>query len=109
MYYNKSIVIDRPVGNNAFAYDERKELFGKAEITTPVLIDGTIDDIQLGDRIVFAENINGEMKEFLGLESLVCIPYVSLDSSATPQNDKNIYVMDNHNHALYCWYREYLA
>jgi|GEM_PF-3332644 len=73
MYYKQSILFDRPVGNNIFIYDERKELFGKAELTIPVLLEGSLDDIQLGDTIVFAEKIDGEVREFTGLKDLVCM------------------------------------
>lgn len=99
VYYHNLTVIDRPIGNNIFVYNERKELFGKAEIVIPQLIEGTLDDVQLGDSIVFTEEINGEVNEFTGLKNLVC-----LHSANVP-----LYVMDNHNHALYCWYREFLA
>lgn len=115
VYYRESIILDRPVGNNAFAYDERKLLFGKAEIVVPQLVAGNLDDVQLGDSIVFAEEIDGEVREFCGLKSLVCIrtllePGLPRRRQAPPRNDEVvIYVMDNHNHALYCWYKEYLA
>jgi hypothetical protein len=49
VYYHNPTVIDRPIGNNAFVYDERKELFGKAEIVISYsMIDGTIDDVTVG-------------------------------------------------------------
>lgn len=73
MYYIQPIILDRPVGNNTFIYDERKQLFGKAEIVVPQLIVGTLDDVQMGDAIVFAEQIDGEIKKFTGLKNLVCM------------------------------------
>jgi len=99
VYYRESIILDRPVGNNTFVYNERKEFFGKAEIVVPQLIVGTLDDVQLGYTIVFAEKVSEEIKEFTGLKNLV---YLRIQ-------DIPVYVMDNHNHALYCWYKEYLA
>lgn len=99
MYYKQSVVIDRPIGNNAFVYDDRKQLFGEAKIVVPELIVWTIHDVKLGNDIVFTENIDGKVMEFMGLEKLVC--------SIT--HNSPIYIMDNHNHALYCWYKEYLA
>lgn len=96
VYYHNPTVIDRPIGNNAFVYDERKQLFGRAEIVIPTMIDGNIDSVKVGNIIVFAENMDGEVKEFVGLERLVMV-------------EKSTYIMDNHNHALYCWYKEYLS
>ena len=96
VYYHNPTVIDRPIGNNAFVYDERKKLFGKAEIVVPAMIEGKIHDVKVGSAIVFSEKIEGEVKDFVGLERLVKL-------------EKSIYIMDNHNHALYCWYKEYLA
>lgn len=93
MYYSTSTTISTSIGNNAFAYNERVAAFGKAEITIPAIVDGTIDDIQLGDFVAFAEMHSGEPKLFYGLKNLIHIPW------------KNIYIMDNHNHALYCWYK----
>ena len=71
MYYKQSVVIDRPIGNNVFIYDERRQLFGKAEIFVPVMIHRTLDDVQLGDAVVFAEKVDGEVREFVGLRNLV--------------------------------------
>jgi len=151
MYYLRPIIIYHSIGNNAFVYDERKQLFGKAEIVVPAMIEGTVADLKLGDTIVFAEKIDGELREFVGLEKLVCIRSESyklqaeswyywdiadydkaeqeakgysrdtkIASSSLQSSSQwreleffpgniSVYVMDNHNHALYCWYREYLA
>jgi len=113
MYYHQSIIIDRPIGNNAFVYDDRKQLLGKAEIIIPTIIDGSLGDIKVGSTIVFAEKMDGEVKEFVGLEKLVRIRKIlepGLPRRAAPRNDDVvIYIMDNHNHALYCWYKEYIV
>ena len=127
MYYAQSQIISSPIGNNAFVYNERKELFGKAEIVVPQLIEGTVDDVQLGDCVVFSEELDGKVREFRGLSDLVCIrntweprlprrpsgtphPKGTSSLSLTARNDEVVIcVMDNHNHALYCWYRELLA
>lgn len=105
MYYSCSIILNRSIGNNTFVYDERVNLFGKAQIIVPQLIEWTLDDVQPGDNIVFAEMIDGELQKFMGLDSLVCIDNDSQEGPVW----KKVYVMDNHNHALYCWYREHLA
>ena len=47
MYYSDPTLISTKTGNNTFTYDERIAAFGKAEITVPALIDGTLDDVQI--------------------------------------------------------------
>lgn len=93
MYYSTPTVIWTQIGNNTFAYDERIAAFGKAEITVPALIDGTLDDIQIWETITFAELEHNQAKLFYGLQNIVHIQWT------------NIYIMDNHNHALYCRYK----
>lgn len=97
MYYSEAVTLNSLIGNNTFVYDERKELFGKAEIIVPQLVEGTLDDVQLGDSIVFAEKIDEQLQTFTGLQYLVHLTWT------------NTYIMDNHNHALYCRYKELLA
>lgn len=99
MYYQNATYIDNKTGNNVFAYEQRVASFGGAKIAIPALIDWTIDDVQLGDDIVFAEMDGEDIKLCKWLRSIVRLSY----------SNRPIYVMDNHNHALYCWYREYLA
>ena len=43
--------IEEPVGNNVFSYDERTN----KKIFVPKLIKGTLDDVSLGENIVFNE------------------------------------------------------
>ena len=74
MYYSTPTTISTSIGNNAFAYDERVAAFGKAEIVVSGLIDGTIDDVQIGDGVAFAEMHSGEPKLFYGLKNLIHIP-----------------------------------
>jgi hypothetical protein len=104
MYYIQSIILDRPIGNNTFVYDKRKDLFGKAQIIVPQLIQGTLDNVQLGEAIVFAEEVYGDLREFRGLRHIVRLQTTDSRLQKIP-----IYIMDNHNHALYCRYREFLA
>ena len=83
--------IDKPYGNNVFSYEEREN----KKIFVPKLIEGTLDDVKIGDNIVFNEideEINTEIKA-KGLENLVQYKF----------NNKTIYVFDNHNHAFYFW------
>ena len=43
--------IDEPVGNNIFSYDERKN----KKIFVPKLIEGNLDSVKVGEKIVFSE------------------------------------------------------
>ena len=52
--------IEEPVGNNVFSYDERTN----KKIFVPKLIKGTLDDVSLGENIVFNE-IDEEDKQVL--------------------------------------------
>jgi len=103
MYYSLPVTLDSPIWNNTFAYDERVNVLGEAKIIVPQLIEWMINDVRRGTNIVFAEMIDDELQEFQGLESLVCLDY----PSAGHWEEKKVYIMDNHNHALYFWYREY--
>ena len=43
--------IEKPMGNNIFSYDEREN----KKIYVPKLIEGTLDDVLVGEEIVFNE------------------------------------------------------
>ena len=43
--------IDKPVGNNIFSYEDREN----KKIYVPKLINGTLEDITLGNEIAFNE------------------------------------------------------
>lgn len=81
--------IDEPIGNNVFSYEERSN----KKIYVPKLIEGTLDDVVVGDEVVFNEiDENIEIKA-KGLKNMVKYNI----------KDKDIYIFDNHNHALYFW------
>lgn len=81
--------IDRPIGNNIFSYEDRNN----KKIYVPKLIEGTLDDVVVGNEVVFNEideNIEIQAK---GLKNMVKYNF----------KDKDVYIFDNHNHALYFW------
>ena len=81
--------IDKPIGNNIFSYEERSN----KKIYVPKLIEGTLDDVVVGNEVVFNEiDENIEIKA-KGLKNMVKYNF----------KDKDIYIFDNHNHALYFW------
>ena len=63
MSYSESQILDQKLGNNAFAWKERMKNYGKAPtLTIPSLLDGTIEDVELGDTIVFEEIEDGQLR-----------------------------------------------
>ena len=63
------------------------------KIYVPKLIEGTLDDVVVGNEVVFNEiDENIEIKA-KGLKNMVKYNL----------KDKDIYIFDNHNHALYFW------
>ena len=53
--------IDKPYGNNVFSYEEREN----KEIFVPKLIEGNLEDVEVGENIVF--NINLKIKQSIFL------------------------------------------
>ena len=81
--------IEEPLGNNIFSYDERTN----KKIFVPKLIKGTLDDVSLGENIVFNEIDEDTEIKAIGLKNLV---QYEVDG-------KVVYIFDNHNHAFYFW------
>ena len=81
--------IEEPVGNNIFSYEEREN----KKIYVPKLIEGTLDDVVIGNEIVFNEIDEETEIKAIGLKNMVHYKH----------DDKEIYIFDNHNHALYFW------
>ncbi|NMS91460.1 hypothetical protein HGQ85_16180 [Clostridioides difficile] len=88
-YEYNGFYIEKPMGNNIFSYDKR---YNKS-IYVPKLISGTLNDVKLGNKVVFNEVDENEEIKAIGLENMV--EYVL--------GNKKIYVFDNHNHAFYFW------
>lgn len=85
--------IDKPIGNNIFSYEERSN----KKIYVPKLIEGTLDDVVVGNEVVFNEiDENIEIKS-KGLKNMVKYNL----------KDKDVYIFDNHNHALYFWIKSF--
>lgn len=85
----KGFYIDRPMGNNIFSYEERSN----KSIFVPSLIEGTLEDVAVGEEIVFNEIDEDKEIKAKGLKNMVFYK----------KEDKDIYIFDNHNHALYFW------
>ena len=81
--------IDKPIGNNIFSYDEREN----KKIYVPKLIEGNLDDVLVGEEIVFNEIDEDIEVKAKGLKNMVIYKY----------QNKDVYIFDNHNHAFYFW------
>jgi len=89
--------IKENIWNNAFSYDIRKLKNSEPKIYVTNLIQWTIDDIQIWDKIVFEEiNSKWQIQSFVWLKNFIKIK-------------TNIYIFDNHNHSLFFRYQELLA
>lgn len=92
--------ISQPIGNNAFSYTKRKQIH-TPKLWVPPLIHGDLEDVQIGGEIVFEEIESGleknpspdSIQSCHGLKHFVYIR----------KQKKDIYIFDNHNHALYFW------
>lgn len=81
--------IDKPTGNNIFSYEEREN----KKIYVPKLIEGTLEDVCVGKNIVFNEIDEDIEIKAKGLKNMV----------EYHVENKDVYIFDNHNHALYFW------
>lgn len=81
--------IDKPTGNNIFSYKEREN----KKIYVPKLIEGSLDDVSIGEEIVFNEIDEDIEIKAKGLKNMIIYKY----------QDKDVYIFDNHNHAFYFW------
>ncbi len=81
--------IDKPIGNNIFSYEDRSN----KKIYVPKLIEGTLDDVVVGDEVVFNEIDEDIEIKAKGLKNMVKCNI----------KNKDVYIFDNHNHALYFW------
>ena len=101
MHYQSPHVITSKTWNNALSYDARIQLHWQAQITLPSIqqIDD-IQDVQLWSQIVLEEiDHNGTLHSCMGLAHIYHYAV-----GTTP-----IYIMDNHNHALYFWTKYMLS
>ncbi|WP_101773618.1 peptide arginase family protein [Peptostreptococcus faecalis] len=85
--------IEKPVGNNSFSFDERKN----KKIYVPQLINGSFNDIEIGNEATFIEVEDSNEFECIGLKNM----YKIVDDNIGIEKD--IYVFDNHNHAFFFW------
>lgn len=91
--YGQPFFITDCVGNNAFSFEKRVT----PKLYVPSVIDGTIDDVQEGDEIVFEDfDETGKLMSCTGLKNFVRFKH--------PLTEKPVVIADNHNHVFYFWY-----
>ena len=98
MYYIDKAELKLPIGNNKLSYEARKEAGSPCILTIPSLMQWSISDVIPGTDIVFEEMDEGQLVSCTWLEHLIQLADAKIPT----------YIMDNHNHALYFWYREHL-
>jgi len=99
MPYKDPYILREKAGNNAFAYDIRED----KTLMIPSLIEWTLDDVKIGDEIVFEEIDDWVLKSCTWLQHFVRLtnhPTIPLSDYPTIPP---ITIFDNHNHALYFW------
>ena len=87
--YYKGFTLDQAVGNNAFSYSQRLN----KSIDVPSLVEGSLDDLCVGNTIVFSEVSSKGEENMVGLKNFL---YLNVD-------DKPVFIFDNHNHAFFFW------
>jgi UPF0489 domain len=98
MSYKNIYILTENLGNNSFAWDARTLRYGHSPtLTIPSLIDGTIDDVVIGEDIGFEEMEDSVLRSCSGLANFVNMD-LSYDPTILP-----VTIFDNHNHALYFW------
>ncbi len=101
-YYETPVIIDTPIGNNAFSFVARKQLGSACQLRIPTIkivqyetVSGSFNGIKLWREVVFEEvDEKGKLHSCSGLDAIYEIQKI---------NKAPIFLMDNHNHALYLW------
>lgn len=97
--YKENFEISWNYWNNTFWYKINKE----SKIIIPSLIDGTLNDLQIWESVAFREMEKWYLKDFVWLKFFVRLEWNKLNT-----NYPTIYIFDNHNHALFFWFQEFL-
>lgn len=101
-YYEAPVIIDTPIGNNAFSFVARKQLGSACQLRIPTIktvqyetVSGSFNGIKLWREVVFEEvDEKGKLHSCSGLDAIYEMQKI---------NKAPIFLMDNHNHALYLW------
>lgn len=100
MYYSDISSLSTSVGNNALTFEKRKNKWSDTKLAIPQLIVWTPDDVFLDTDSIAYEYVDEHdiLHTSYGLQSLVTIDFYG----------KDLYIIDNHNHAFAMRWRSYL-
>ncbi len=87
--FYKGFFIKKPVGNNSFTFEQRKN----KQIFVANIIEGDLSQLAVGSEIAFSEIVEGQQLNVCGLKNFVYFE----------KNGKNFFIFDNHNHAFFFW------
>lgn len=87
---NTPYIINKGIGNNAFSYTRKPE---RPDLKTTPLRKGFLHELQLGSEVVFHDFDEDQWVEHVGLQNGILSHEYGLP----------LYVIDNHNHAFWCW------
>lgn len=101
MYYTTNTLLTLPLGNNTIDFEERKKIWSDSILRIPLLKKGQWDDVILSTEGVCYEYVDEKWNLISesGLESLIKLSHPN----------KDITIIDNHNHAFACRWRSYIS
>lgn len=98
MVCSKNFYISKDTGNNAFSYEKRKSLGSDCKIYVPSIVSWSLDNLKIWNQIAFEEiDSKWNLSSHVWLQNFFHIS----------RWNKNIFIMDNHNHALYFRFQSY--
>lgn len=99
MYYQENSYLSDCLGNNALSFQERKNQWSDTRLYIPRLREWILDDVRFARDNTVYEYVDEDNKlvNSYGLESLVKLDF----------HGKDLYIIDNHNHAFAMWWRSY--
>ena len=94
-YLYKGQYLKGEYGNNAFSYNKRnnQEIYVAPIKKIPYNVDYILNNLQISDKTAFSEydEITKEQYDIKGIENFIFCD----------DNDKKLYIFDNHNHSFY--------
>ncbi|EJP25180.1 hypothetical protein HMPREF1142_0003 [Peptostreptococcaceae bacterium AS15] len=94
-YLYKGLYLDRECGNNAFSYNKRKnkKIYIPPMKKLPYKVDEILNNLIQSDKTAFSEydEILQKQYDIKGIENFIYCE----------DNDKKLYIFDNHNHSFY--------
>ena len=95
--YKIPFTLTEPISNNAFNFGRRVVEVGEPCLHVPSVVEGALDDVQIGDQVVFEDfDEHDQLQSCIGLKNFVKLPHL--------QTSKPMVVVDNHNHVFWFWY-----